>query len=128
MEKEIEKEKEKELEKAQEKVALSNMERRAEVVVDIVGEKSKSDIAEEVKGWNIRGGVGSDVHGKDTREQEQEGYGDGYGDGQFPPCILLALNAHSTTPAQLLFKRIQDCWTEDPEVMLVEANEIQVSE
>ena len=122
MEKEIEKEKEKELEKAQEKVALSNMERRVEVVVDIVGEKSKSDIAEEVKGWNIRGGVGSDVHGKETQEQE------GYGDGQFPPCILLALNAHSTTPAQLLFKRIQDCWTEDPEVMLVEANEIQVSE
>ena len=121
MEKEMEKEKE--LEKAQEKVAFSNMERRAEVVVDIVGEKSRSDITEEVKGRNIRGGVGSDVHGKETQEQEQEGYGD----GQFPPCILLALNAHSTTPAQLLFKRIQDCWVEDPEVMLVEANEIQVS-
>ena len=124
MEKEMEKEKE--FEKAQEKVAFSNMEKRAEVVVDIVGEKSKLDIAEEVKGWNIRGGVGSDVHGKETQEQEQEQ--EGYGDGQFPPCILLALNAHSTTPAQLLFKRIQDCWAEDPEVMLVEANEIQVSE
>ena len=117
-------EKEKELERAQEKVAFSDMERRAAAVVDIVGEKSKSDIGEEVKGWNIRGGVGSDVHGKETQEQEQEGYGD----GQFPPCILLALNAHSTTPAQLLFKRIQDCWAEDPEVMLVEANEIQVSD